>query len=83
MDANGELMAGVDRARELSVEGFEVPEDCVVEAGVMVSAWSQAMNWPLCHGWSFQELDCASLFITTASESICKKTQLKHQVVQK
>ena len=39
--SNGELMAGVDRARVFSVEGIKVPEDCVVEAGVMVARTTQ------------------------------------------
>ena len=76
-------MAGVDRARELSVEGVEAPEDWVVEAGVMVAAWSRAMNQPFCRGWPFQELDCTSLLIANVSESICKKTRLKRKVVQR
>ena len=81
--SNGELMVGVDRARELSVEGVEVPEDWVVEAGVMVAARSRETNRPFSRGWPFQELECASLLIAIVSESICKKTRSKREVVQR
>jgi len=47
---NGELVLGAERVTELSVEGIDAPDDCAVEAGVMVAARSWATNLPLCHG---------------------------------
>lgn len=60
--SNGELVPGADRVIELSVEGIDTPDDCAVDAAVIVAARSQEMNLPLCHGWSLQELETASLF---------------------
>jgi len=58
---NGEPVLGIDRLIELSVNGVDSPDDCAAEADVTVSVRSQATNLPLCHGWSFQELEYASL----------------------
>ena len=59
--SNGDLVPGSDRVIELSVNGVDSPDNCAAEVGVMVAAQSQVMNLPLCHGWSFQELECTSL----------------------
>ena len=48
--SNGELVPGAERAIELSDEGVDAPDDCVVEEGVIVAALSRAMNLPLCRG---------------------------------
>ena len=34
---NSEVIPGVDRVMELSVEGTDVPDDCVVYVGVIVA----------------------------------------------
>jgi hypothetical protein len=72
--SNGELVPGAERVMELSVEGVDAPDDCAVEAGVTVAARSRATNLPLSRGWSFQELDSASLLMTVEDEVICMKT---------
>ena len=48
--SNGELVPGAERAIELSDEGVDAPDDCVVEEGVIVAALSRATNLPLCRG---------------------------------
>ena len=48
--SNGELAPSADRVIELSVEGVDMPDDCAVDAGVIVAAQFRAMNLPLCCG---------------------------------
>ena len=36
--SNSELIPGVDRVMELSVEGVDAPDDCAVDVGVIVAA---------------------------------------------
>ena len=48
--SNCELVPGFDKVIELSVEGVKAPDTCAVNVGVIVDAWSWAINLPLCHG---------------------------------
>ena len=36
----GELVLGIDKVIELSVDGVDAPDNCAVDAGVTVAAWS-------------------------------------------
>ena len=46
---------------ELSEEGIDAPDECAVDAGVIVAALSQETNLPFSWGWPFQELFRARL----------------------
>ena len=61
--SKGELVAGADRVMELSEEGVDVPDECAVDAGVIVAALSRETNLPFSQGWPFQELFHARLFV--------------------
>jgi len=52
---------------ELSVDGVDVPEDGVLDEGVIVAARSRGMNLPLLLGWSFQDVLGARLFMSTGA----------------
>jgi len=53
---------------ELSVEGVDVPEDGVLDEGMIVAALSRGMNLPLLLGWSFQDVLGASLLMSVENE---------------
>ena len=61
--SKGELVAGADSMMELSVEGVDAPDECAVDAGVIVAAWSRETNLPFSRDWPFQELFCARLLV--------------------
>ena len=42
--SKGELVAGADRVMELSEEGVDAPDECAVDAGVIVAALSRETN---------------------------------------
>ena len=69
--SKGELVAGADSVIELSVEGVDAPDECAVDAGVIVAARSRETNLPFSRGWPFQELFRARLLVN--AENKCPK----------
>jgi len=68
-----EMRFGTKSARELSVEGVEVPEGAVLDEGVMVAARSRGMNLPLALGWLFQDMLGARLFCARFAVDVLDK----------
>jgi hypothetical protein len=55
---------------ELSVEGVDVPEDAVLDDGVIVAALSLGANLPLILGWPIQELLDARVLVGAGDEVV-------------
>jgi hypothetical protein len=55
---------------ELSVEGVDVPEDAVLDDGVIVAALSLGANLPLILGWPIQELLGARVLVGAGDEVV-------------
>ena len=66
--SKGELVAGADSVMELSVEGIDAPDECAVDAGVIVAARSRETNLPFSRGWPFQELFRARLLVNAENK---------------
>lgn len=54
-------MSGTKSVSKLLVEGIDLPEDPVLDEGVMVAALSREINLPLLLGWSLQDVPGARL----------------------
>jgi len=57
------MSSGIESARELLVEGVDVPKDAAVDEAVMVAALSRGANLPLTLGWSCQWLLGARMLV--------------------
>jgi hypothetical protein len=58
---------------ELSVEGVDVPEDAVLDDGVIAAALSLGANLPLILGWPIQELLGARVLVGAGDKVVDNK----------
>ena len=68
--SNGQAGSKSEREIELSVEGVDVPEDAVLDDGVIVAALSLAANLPLTLGWSIHKLLGARMLVGAGDDAV-------------